>query len=232
MAALQKFEVSLSVDGWAVRQLRRLDWGYLDRDLPRDGLGELALHAEYVLEITVITLGPDCLVGARGNEAHAQAHAVADQEYGAFENSIDVELARDLGQRLLDALVRHHRSPRDHAQRFEPGEVGNERSGHPIGEVLLRRVLRYVSQRHHGDCANDVAARDRQRGSRHAFSNATQRFGDVRGGGRTIRRVLAQTLGDKAIQRGRRVGTQRAHRLRGGADDREHQRFVAVLHER
>ena len=63
VAALEELEVRLGVHRVALGQLRRLLRRQLDRDLARDGLGELALQAEHVLELAVVAIGPERLVG-------------------------------------------------------------------------------------------------------------------------------------------------------------------------
>ena len=145
VAALEVLDVRFRIYRAAPSHLRRLDGGELDGDLARHRFRELALEAEDVLELPVIPVGPERLVRARRDELHAHAHTIADQVCRAFEHGIHVQLARDLGHGELRALVAHHRRSRDHAQRLDTRQVGDDRLGHAVGEVFLEGIARHVA---------------------------------------------------------------------------------------
>ena len=98
MPTLEELEMRLGADGVALGKLRGFRRCQVDRDLARHGLGQLALQAKDVLELTVIASGPERLVGARGDQVHAQAHAVAEEQRRAFEHGVDIQLPGDLGE--------------------------------------------------------------------------------------------------------------------------------------
>ena len=231
--ALQVLEVRLGVHRGAPRELRRLGGRELDRDLPRHGLGQLALQAEHVLELAVVAVGPERLVAARGDELHADAHAVADEQRRALEDRVDVQLARDLGERLRGPLVLHRRGARDHAQRLDAGEVGDDRLGHAVGEVLLRRVARDVAKREHGDGA------DRRRGPEPAARRtssrrrwpAAPRATCAADAGRCAGSLLRHASTSWSRSAGSSGRSDRSGRRRV-AEDLEHQRLGALLDER
>jgi hypothetical protein len=48
-------------------------------------------------------------------------------------------------------LVGEHGVPSNDKQPREPGEVGNEILGHPVAEILLRRLATHVNKRQYGN---------------------------------------------------------------------------------
>src|SRR5947207_15382742 len=115
MTGLEEFEMRFRIDWLAARELHRLRRRNLNRDLPGDSLGELALQPEHVLEIAVVAFRPQRFIRARGDELDVHAHPLADEERRAFEYRVHIQLARYLGKRFLDSLVPHHRCRRDDA---------------------------------------------------------------------------------------------------------------------
>jgi hypothetical protein len=79
----------------------------LDCDLPCYRLGELALKAQHILELAIVPLGPQCFIRTRRDELQGHADAFADEQRGAFEHRVHVQLAGDFRERFRDALVRH-----------------------------------------------------------------------------------------------------------------------------
>ena len=65
MAALEKLEMRFGIDRGAIRKFRCLAGSDLNRDLPRNRPGQLTLHSQDILEIAVVALGPESLVGPR-----------------------------------------------------------------------------------------------------------------------------------------------------------------------
>lgn len=157
VAALQKLEMRLGVHLGAIRQLRSLARRELDRDRARNSLCELALQIEHVHEIAIVAVCPERLIGPRRNQLDAHAHPAAHEQGRAFQHRVDIQLARDIGERLRGILVCHHRRPRDDAQRLDAREIGNDRLGHPIGKVFLRRIPRDIAERKHGNRPDHVA---------------------------------------------------------------------------
>ena len=119
------------------------------------------------------------------------------------------------------------RRARDHSQRPDAREIGDDRFRHSVGEVLLRRIIGDVAQRQHGDRA------DRSRAGREArvgpaIADPPQRLADERGGCGPLRGSFADIRrSDGRARRGLPGG--RARGGRGVVDDREHQRFGPLL---
>ena len=126
MPALQILEMRFRVDRLTTRELHRLRRRNLDRDLPRDRLGELALQPQHVLEIAVVAVRPQRFIGAGRYELDVHAHSLVDEERRAYEHRVHIELASDVGKRFLDSLISHHRCRRDDAERLHFREVGDQ----------------------------------------------------------------------------------------------------------
>ena len=90
-----------------------------------------------VHEVAVIPVGPEGLVGSGGDQLYAHPHAFTDEVRGALEHGVHVQFARDLRERLGRPLVLHRRGARDHPQRLDARQVGDDRlrpGGPAVGE--------------------------------------------------------------------------------------------------
>ena len=110
----------------------------------RDGACHFALQGQDVSHLALVVPGPEVLVGVSRDELRRHAHAVAGADHRAFHDGVDVELLRDLAQRLVRLLVLRDGGPRDHAQRAHLREIGRHRVRHPVDEVLLLGVAAEV----------------------------------------------------------------------------------------
>jgi len=90
-------------------------------------------------------------IGRRPDQLHRNPNPVARALNRSLDDPVHSQLARDLPQRLVRALVAHHRLPRDHEQRSDLPEVGDQRVRNSIRQVLLLRVAGQVRQRDHRD---------------------------------------------------------------------------------
>ncbi|TMQ70208.1 MAG: hypothetical protein E6K80_09225 [Candidatus Eisenbacteria bacterium] len=115
-------------------------------------------------------------VGGGFDELGRDAHAIAGAQHRAFDDRVDAQLARDVRQRAADALEAHGGGARDDAQRPDLGQVGDQRLGHAVGEVLLLGVAREVLEREHGD---RLDTRRRRGASRRAGRDAPELQGDL-----------------------------------------------------
>src|SRR5215469_14485443 len=73
-------------------------------------------------------------------------HALSRTRDRAFDNSIDVQLARNFRESLFCTLVRHHRSAGGYAQGTDLGQVGDQFIRHTIHEIILRGIAGKVCE--------------------------------------------------------------------------------------
>ena len=125
-------------------------------DRPRD----LALQREDVGELALVAVRPQGPVARGIDQLRGDAHAPAGEQGRALDHRVHAQLARDLRQRPIAALEAHGRCARDHAQRSDLRQVGDERIGHAVHEELLARIPGAVGERQHDERA-DAAAQGR-----------------------------------------------------------------------
>ncbi len=94
---------------------------------------------------------PERLIAARGDELELNPHALADEERGAFDDGVHVQLASDLRKRLRGPFVLHRAGSGDDAQGLQARQIRDQRPGHPVGEVILGRVVGNVVERENGE---------------------------------------------------------------------------------
>ena len=87
------------------------------------------LHVENVVHRPAVLLGPELGVGLRIDELRGYSQRVAGAPDAAGEHVANTELASDLAGTLGAPFVLHRRRPRDHAQRTDAGQVGDELLG-------------------------------------------------------------------------------------------------------
>ena len=208
----------------------------LDLHLACDRLRQLALERQDVAHVALVALRPEMPVGGRLDELHGDAHAVAGAEHRPFHDRVHAQLARDLGQGSTHALVLHGGGARGHAQRPDPGEVGDQRLGHAVGEELLLRVAREVLEREHSerlDAPRFPAIFDACRSSLARRGRAPQVNGQV--GRRLVafRRILLEALEDDLLQPRRKLRAEAGRRRRRRIDDEvgEHERDAVLERE-
>ena len=127
----------------------------VDPNLIGNGSRHVALERQGVPQFTLIALGPQVPVRGTLDQLRGDADLVAGTQDGAFHDGVHVQLTSDLRQRLPRVFVRHHRRARDHAQRADLAEVRNQLVGHPVGEVVLRRIAREALQWQDSQGPND-----------------------------------------------------------------------------
>lgn len=116
-----------------------------------NGLRQVQGQGKGLVEVAIVTLGPDVRVGGSVDELHGHVHAFGGALDGAFEDAVDAQLASDVGKRTLYAFVLHGGGAGDDAERGVLSQHGDDFVGHAIGEVVLRRVTGEIRQRNHGD---------------------------------------------------------------------------------
>src|SRR3972149_10863116 len=121
--------------------LRRVDVGL---DTADHAAGDLVLDREHVVERPIVALRPQVIAGRRLDELPGDPDPVAALSDAAFEDVPNPELASDLADIHVPALVGEARVARDHEQPSQPREAGEDVLGGPVGEVPLLGVAAQV----------------------------------------------------------------------------------------
>ncbi len=145
-------------------ELRLFRGRYSGAQLLGDGLGNLALDAESIVERPVVALRPERRGGAGVDQLGIHPHLAGDPLHAALEQVRDAELLRDLAQiARCPGFVLHHAGAADHFEVRDLRQVGQDFVLHAVGEKRVLLVVAQVFKRQHGD----ALGRDRcGRGSR------------------------------------------------------------------
>ena len=119
----------------------------------RDPPGDLALYLEDVVDVPVVGLRPEMRVGGSVDELARDADARPLAPNAPLEYVAHAELLGDLTQAPVASLVAAARRHRDDTQASDLGELRDDVLGHPVGEVLVRRVGTQALERQHRDVA-------------------------------------------------------------------------------
>ena len=166
------------VDGGAQRR-----WDEDEAGLACNLLGDAVLEGEDVGGRTFKGLGPEVAVGAGVDELGGDADPVAGADDGAFDDGVDVELASNVGEWAMRALVGHDGGSGDDAKVGDTGELSDELVGHAVGEVLLAWVAGEVLKRKNGNRADGGATVSMEEpGSQRMGAEGEDRYGDEDGG--------------------------------------------------
>src|SRR6185503_20681270 len=150
--------VGFYVVGLTVGESSILRGGQLELEAIGDGAGDLVLNCEHVLELAVVTLGPDVITVADVDELRRDTHPVPGATHASFENCFDVELLTDLGDADWFSLESERRCPGRHLQRRNAGERIEDFFRNTVREVLVVAVRAHVGEWHYGDrCLFDRA---------------------------------------------------------------------------
>ena len=143
--------ISIKIAGWL--RACAIDLGLLDAGL--DGadhaFGHRVLQLEHVFQRAIEFLRPKMRAGRGFDQLPGDAHATAGFANAALKHIANAEFAAD----LLDidglAFVGEARIARDHEQRFEARERGDDVLDHAVGEIFLLGITAHVLERQHGD---------------------------------------------------------------------------------
>jgi hypothetical protein len=138
--AAQIVVVGVEAFGWLA--LRALDLGPLElrRNRADDGLGDLILQLENIVERAFEALGPQMRPGGRIDQLPGDAHLVRRLAHAAFQHIAHAELAADLLHVDRAALVGEARITCDHEQPANARQGRDDVLHHAVGEVLLLDV--------------------------------------------------------------------------------------------
>jgi hypothetical protein len=121
----------------------------LIRDLPRD----LALQRQEILQLAIILASPHVRLVLRLDELGRDSDVVGVPADAPFDDVLHAELAPDLIQRRLAALVTHHGSARDHSQvpGIEISDLHDHFFGQSVAEIVLAGIAGEVLKREDGE---------------------------------------------------------------------------------
>ena len=92
----------------------------------RDRAGDFAFDAEDIFQLAIVALGPEVFIGRGLDQLHVDVHQLAGLLHAAFENIRDAELLRDFRQVSGLALILLSRGARNHLQRTDLRESGED----------------------------------------------------------------------------------------------------------
>ena len=109
------------------------------RDAQRlsDAAADVILDIEDVLELPIISFGPDRVAGACLHKLHSNADAVAHSPQASIEQILRVQLLTNFRRSHTLVPVGQHRGPRKQPQPSYFGQFGGDIFGHAVPEVLL-----------------------------------------------------------------------------------------------
>src|SRR6516164_3101164 len=113
-------------------------------DRADNGQRELVLKRENIVELTVVTLGPNVRSDCGVDELPGYAHAIASLAHAAFEHITHAQLAADLLHVDCLALVGECCVARDDEEPSDARETSDDVLNHAVAEIILFRIAAHV----------------------------------------------------------------------------------------
>ncbi len=132
------------------RQAGSLLRGQGNFDLRSDGLGHIAEQSQDILEIPIVVLGPEVLVGLAVDQLGGDPHLSIRPQDRTLDQRIHIQLLRNLWQGLVGVCIAHGRGTRDDPQGPDLRQIGDQCLVHPLDKVLLLRIVHQVVEGQHG----------------------------------------------------------------------------------
>ncbi len=137
-----------------------LDSGELDLYLSGDGAGHIALQRDDIGQIALVLFRHNMPFVTSPNQLRRDAYPLSGLHYGAFQDRIHVEFARNRRHRFAGAaLVRHNGGPRNDSQGTDPRDFADQFVRQPIGKEFLGWVTRKILEGQHRDGLNSRRGR-------------------------------------------------------------------------
>ncbi len=116
-----------------------------------DGLADLVLQGEDVVELAVVALGPQMAAGGPVNQLSGDPHPAAGFAHAAFQDVADAQLPGQLAHIEGLALELEGGVAGDDEQGRDLGEVGDDVLADPVAEILLLGIAAHVGERQNAD---------------------------------------------------------------------------------
>ena len=117
----------------------------------RDFRRDVGFHREDVVELSIVTLGPEMRVALGIDELDVDAHAVAGFAHTAFQDVGNSKLLRDLANVLGRVFETLRRRARDHFQIANAREAGEDFLLDTVGKISVRFIFAQIFKRQDGD---------------------------------------------------------------------------------
>ena len=147
IAALEIRLIGIGLNRWGAVGARRRRWLFHPALNFRGNVVRCrALQQQHVLKFVVIAAGPEMAITGGFDQLYPNSDPVFLPLHRAFDYGVHGKLAANLWNRLLSALVMHHRRPGDNPQTAQLCEIADKFIGHAIGKVLLGWIVRKIFQ--------------------------------------------------------------------------------------
>jgi hypothetical protein len=117
-----------------------------EADLPRDILDDFALQDQETADVAFVALDPERPVFGRMDQPGRDAHLFSRPQDRAFNDHVGVQLFGDLRQGFLCFLVLDDGRQRPHSQGVDLPQFRDEGIRHPLGKIILFRIMGEVFQ--------------------------------------------------------------------------------------
>src|SRR5688500_16309618 len=111
----------------------------------------LILDGENILQLAVITLGPELSVVAGIHELRGEPESLTRFAHASLEHSSNLKLPSDFANVLVLVLESEGRSPRRDLERLDLRKCVDDFLGHPVGERFPLRVGAQIAEWKSGD---------------------------------------------------------------------------------
>ncbi len=121
------------------------------RDAGGNRASHFALYGEDIAQLQVVGVCPQMFIRRGLDELNRDAHPVTGPHHRALDQSVNAQFARDLGSRLVRACISHGRGVRDHSERTNLSQVGDEFVSYAVRKELLIGIGGKACEREHYD---------------------------------------------------------------------------------
>ena len=147
IAAFEQRFVRVGIDRPDVSKPRLL----VSRQGNPDRMGDLArqrpLQNHDIAQDAVVAFRPQQLFGVHLDDLRGDTNPLGRTRDAALHDGVDIQVLRDLSQRLAGTLQPHDRRPRNHAQGPDLAQLRDQLVCYPIGEIFLLLIARLILQR-------------------------------------------------------------------------------------
>ena len=139
------------VGNWMLGELLLLLRRQSNLERVHDRSRHALLDVEHVVQRAPVLVGPELDVVRRVHQPRRDPQAVRRAPHAALEHVPAAEVSADGREAARIALETHRRGSRDHAQRPDPRQIGDDLVGQSVAEVLGVGIRAQVRERQHDD---------------------------------------------------------------------------------